>query len=143
MTGKIPQVRPLQRIPHVDHFFQTHGYAVIADWISDQIRCVDADVPVVVSGCRMPEEVLSVRRHRPNAKSVAIHASLSDRFLWLRARGRADAPESIDELFRLTAWEMTLGLANILYRADAIEINDGSLDRLWQSILSAAKNDDR
>lgn len=142
MVGKVPQLSPLERIPHVERYFETYGNAVIADWLSDQIRNLAPATPVVVSGCRKTEEVLAVRAHLPSAKVVAIHASLADRFRWLTARGRPDAPKSMEELFRLTAWEFNLGLAAISYRASLVAINDDSLDSLWQFVLKVAHSDE-
>jgi len=89
---------------------------------------------VVIDGIRNLEEVETFRKAFGEVLLIAVHASPRTRFERLRHRGRADDPSTWEEFHRRDLKELELGLGSAIAMAEAIIINEGSLEELKRGI---------
>ena len=101
-----------------------HGFDIWAR------RCMEKmQGPVfMVDGCRSMKEVEAFKGLTDDVTIVAIHSSPGVRYERLVARGRSDAPSSMDEFVERDAREIGWGISEVIVLSDMMILNDGSLN---------------
>ncbi len=102
---------------------EEHGKDI---WAKRALERMSGDV-FLVDGCRSMDEVRSYRRLSDDVVIVGIYAPPKDRYRRLVARGRDDAPKSMEEFEARDSREIGWGLAEVLALADVIVPNDADL----------------
>ncbi len=95
-------------------------------WAKRALQRMSGDV-FLVDGCRSMDEVRSYRNLSDDVVIVGIYAPPKDRYSRLVARGRDDAPKSMEEFEARDSREIGWGLAEVLALADVIVPNDSDL----------------
>ena len=95
-------------------------------WARRALERMSGDV-FLVDGCRSMDEVRSYRNLSDDVVIVGIYAPPMDRYSRLVARGRDDAPKSMEEFEARDSREIGWGLAEVLALADVIVPNDSDL----------------
>jgi len=93
---------------------------------------------VILDGCRSLAEIEVMREHG-NVTIVNIQSPSDSRYARLRARGREDAPNGIDEFDERDRRELSWGLGKVIAVADHILLNDGTLDEFKDRSLELLK----
>ncbi|MBP7149756.1 MAG: hypothetical protein KBD01_19695 [Acidobacteria bacterium] len=112
-----------------------HGPAVLAETILPRLGA-----RAVVDSVRSPFEVAALRR-RPDFRLLGLDAPVEVRWRRAVARGREGDQPSLDEFRRREALENTTNpegqqLAAALREADAVVLNDGTLEQLRERVLA-------
>ncbi|GIU70846.1 MAG: dephospho-CoA kinase [Candidatus Nitrosocaldaceae archaeon] len=120
------------------------GLGAVANLVVDEIK--DDKRHVIIDGLRNMKEVEILKQHG-RVKVLAIHAPRDKRLEYLRKRNRSDAPKSIEEFDARDKRELAVGLGEAISYADAIIMNDSTIDDLkkkaydiierWKSELNA------
>ena len=108
---------------------EEYGEDIVVVRLVDRIEEALADADVLIDGMRQPEEMESLKQHIPNVTVLAVSASEDSRSGWLSSRGRGedgDIGDFSDRERREWAW----GLDVLMAQADAVIVNDGSLEQL-------------
>jgi dephospho-CoA kinase len=103
---------------------QKYGYEIWAR------RCVErvSTERTVIDGSRGTMELkVYQERFGKEIDLVAIHSSPRTRYPRLVARGREDAPKSIEEFNARDERELSWGLGSLIALADVMIVNEGSL----------------
>jgi dephospho-CoA kinase len=126
----------LQRLRAVDDYFERVGRDYVARRLLSDSLLPDTLPPLVITGCRQPIEVALLQQ---DFKTVVVALQLDDTIRFSRSgnRARSDATLSFDTFVRATAWEYALGLADMIFRADHIVINNGTISDLYNELRSA------
>ena len=95
-------------------------------WAKRALERMSGDI-FLVDGCRSMDEVRSYRNLSDDVVIVGIYAPPKDRYSRLVARGRDDAPKSMEEFEARDSREIGWGLAEVLALADVIVPNDSDL----------------
>ncbi len=95
-------------------------------WAKRALERMSGEV-FLVDGCRSMDEVRSYRNLSDDVVIVGIYAPPKDRYSRLVARGRDDAPKSMEEFEARDSREIGWGLAEVLALADVIVPNDSDL----------------
>lgn len=106
------------------HERDVHGKDV---WARRALERMSGDV-FLVDGCRSMDEVLAYRSLGEDIVVLGVHAPPGARYERLVARGRDDAPRSVEEFEARDAREMGWGLSDVLALADAMVVNDSDLE---------------
>ena len=106
------------------HERDVHGKDV---WARRALERMSGDV-FLVDGCRSMDEVLAYRSLGEDIVVLGVHAPPKARYERLVARGRDDAPRSVEEFEARDAREMGWGLSDVLALADAMVVNDSDLE---------------
>lgn len=106
------------------HERDVHGKDV---WARRALERMSGDV-FLVDGCRSMDEVLAYRSLGEDIVVLGVHAPPKARYERLVARGRDDAPRSVEEFEARDAREMGWGLSDVLALADAMIVNDSDLE---------------
>ncbi len=105
-------------------------------WAERAVARMSGDV-FLVDGCRSLDEVGAYRALGLDVVVLAVLASPSQRYGRLIARGRDDAPRSMEEFEARDARETGWGLAELIARADAYVVNDRDLETFRLRALEA------
>ena len=108
---------------------EEYGEDIVVVRLLGRIEEALADTDVLIDGMRQPEEMESLKQHIPNVMVLAVSASETVRLDWLSSRGRGE-DGSIDDFSERERREWGWGLDVLMSQADAIIINDGSLNQL-------------
>ncbi|MEM2841754.1 MAG: AAA family ATPase [Thermoproteota archaeon] len=106
-----------------------HGEQYIAKAICDKVSQLDDEL-IVVDGVRSFAEVNYFRSKFEKVLLVAIVSSAEKRFSRLKARGRRDDPDTLEELKRRDETELLVGVGSVIEGADITVVNDGTLDEM-------------
>lgn len=101
-----------------------HGEAAVAELCLDTVRKSGLD-KVVVDGIRSVAEVEAFRK-AADVLLIAVHASSSRRFSFLKGRGRSDDPESFEMFQRRDQRELEVGIGVAIALADEMVSNEHS-----------------
>jgi len=123
----------LTRLKMVDSFFERVGKDYVAKCLLSHVLDGGHQPPFVITGCRQAIEV-QLLTPRFRTVVIALHADDSIRFARCTARSRGDATINFETFLRATAWEYSLGLAEIVHGADWILLNNRSLSDLHHAI---------
>ena len=99
------------------------GPGAVAGLVRPRIEASGADV-VLVDGIRSIEEVQEMRRFG-NVRLLAVHASASSRFGFLRGRGRPDDPRTREHFVERDGRELGVGISNPIALSDGAVSNAG------------------
>ncbi len=130
---------PWERFRRTELLFSERGKDYVARHLVEHVLSVGGEQPpgssrrVVITGFRAVEEVAFLRRQFP-VKVAAMHAPVEMRYRWSRERARADGLNSIEDFVRASAWEYAIGLARLIYEADVVVLNCGSVEALQKAI---------
>ena len=105
------------------------GEDIVVVRLLDRIEEALEEADVLIDGMRQPEEMESLKQHIVNVTVLAVSASEDSRSGWLSSRGRGedgDVGDFTDRERREWAW----GLDVLMAQADAVIVNDGSLEQL-------------
>ena len=108
---------------------EEHGEDIVVVRLVGRIEEALADADVLIDGMRQPEEMKSLKQHIPDVIILAVSASEEARSNWLSSRGRGE-DGSIDDFSDREKREWGWGLDILMAQADAMIVNDGSLDQL-------------
>jgi dephospho-CoA kinase len=98
-----------------------------ADALDDRLTLVD--------GLRGRAEYVQFhKRAKSGIAVVAIHSSPNVRYERLVARGRSDAPKTVDEFDQRDVRELRWGLGDVIARADFMIVNETSLEDLRSQV---------
>ncbi len=104
---------------------QRHGYDI---WAKRIVPLVGGD-DTLIDGCRGMSEVNVFRSaFGKNVKIVAVHSAPSTRFPRLVDRARSDAPRDREEFDGRDRRELGWGLGETIALADALIVNEGTLE---------------
>lgn len=104
---------------------QRHGYDI---WAKRIVPLVGGD-DTLIDGCRGMSEVNVFRSaFGKNVKIVAVHSAPSTRFPRLVDRARSDAPRDREEFDERDRRELGWGLGETIALADALIVNEGTLE---------------
>ena len=95
-------------------------------WAKRALERMHGDL-FLVDGCRSMDEVVSYRSLTDNVIIIGIYAPPSERYVRLIARGRDDAPRTVEEFDARDSREMGWGLSDVLALADIMVPNDSDL----------------
>ena len=84
---------------------------------------------VLIDGMRQPEEMERLKQQNPDVKVLAVSATEGSRSSWLSSRGRGEDGNSGDFSQRERR-EWGWGLDVLISQADAVIVNDGSMEQL-------------
>ncbi len=93
---------------------------------------------VLIDGVRNINEFFEFRK-LGRAVLVTIHATPERRFQFLKARGRADSPQSFQSFEARDRRELTVGIGEAIALADEVIVNDGSINELKEKSLTLVK----
>ena len=108
---------------------EEHGEEVVVERLIPSLTSALEKSDVLIDGMRQPEEMEHLRQHVEDVTVVAMSASTGLRMEWLEERGRGEdggVPEFAEREEREWGW----GLEMLIEQADAIVLNDGSLEEL-------------
>jgi len=105
------------------------GEAAVAELCMDAIRRSRSE-KVVVDGIRSVAEVEVFRKSSAEVLLVAVHASRSRRFSFLRGRGRSDDPASYEMFQRRDERELEVGIGGAIALADEMISNEHATTEL-------------
>lgn len=116
---------------------EKYGAGAVAELSLRHIRSMTGDV-VVVDGIRSMAEV-ELFRLTGQVKLLAIWASPSRRFQLLRARGRTDDPQNLENFNARDERELSIGIGGAIALADEVVSNERiSIQELGASVLKVA-----
>jgi len=104
---------------------EINGKAAVAKRCIPLIKAFEGTV--LVEGIRSLHEIEEFKKHFPNFKLIAVHASPKTRFERLMGRERRDDPKSWEEFKRRDLSELKVGLGNVIALADIMIINEKTL----------------
>ena len=117
------QPQDVGRFAHEER--QRHGYDI---WAKRIVPLVGGD-DTLIDGCRGMSEVNVFRSaFGKNVKIVAVHSAPSTRFPRLVDRARSDAPRDREEFDGRDRRELGWGLGETIALADALIVNEGTLE---------------
>jgi len=93
----------------------------------------------VIDGIRTIEEIETFRQNINKFILVAVHASPQSRYQHLKQRARSDDPMSEQALRRRDERELGWGLGNVIAMADAVIVNEGSLEEFRKKVRHFVK----
>ena len=115
---------------------QRHGYDI---WAKRIVPLV-GDGNTLIDGCRGMSEVNVFRSaFGGQVKVMAVHSSPSTRFPRLVSRGRSDAPRDREEFDERDKRELSWGLGETIALADALIVNESTLERFRADALALLK----
>lgn len=123
----------IDRLRAVDKFFQKEG----ADYVAKRLIAEVLDAPfrpLVVTGCRQLVE-RDVLAEKFRTAVIALHSSTRTRFERATSRARKDVAPDFATFVQASAWEYSLGLGRLIWEADAILENEGSLEELQARLM--------
>ena len=134
LKDRVPLDVPiLARLKMVDNFLESTGRDFVAKSLfSEVLRCKNR-APLVITGCRQMVEVDSFRE-RFQTVVVVLYSDDNTRFERCIRRGRTDTALNFETFLRATAWEYSLGLARLMFEADQILLNNGSIFDLRRKV---------
>lgn len=104
------------------------GAAVVAKRCIKRIAEVE-EKGIMIEGVRSLAEVEEFKRHFPNFKLLAIHASPETRFRRVFKRGRRDDSQNRLVFAERDGRELGVGIGSVIAMADHVISNEGSLAR--------------
>ena len=110
---------------------KTMGMGAVAKLCCERIS--EEDKLVVIDGARNLEEIGEFNK-KGITLLLAIHASPRTRFLRALKRGRKDDVKTWREFVRRDIAELEVGLGNLIALADAMIVNEGTLEDLRQKM---------
>jgi len=113
------------------------GQKVVADKCVDLIKAQNSDI-IFVDGLRSMAEVNAFRREW-KFPIIAIDLNEEERFKRLLLRGRSDDPKTIEELKERDKREMSLGITEVINKADYVILNDISVKKLQKKTKKLVK----
>ncbi len=122
-----------------------YGEDIVARRITEEIlargtRGVSGCRYVVIDGSRSLAELEFFKRNLPSVVLVAIHASPLTRYRRLVSRGREGDPRAWDEFAARDAFELSMGLGNLIAMADIMVVNeDIDLEGFRRTVLDILK----
>ena len=137
LVEHVPLGLPLMdRLRAIDEFFRNQG----PDYIANRMLAEALAVPsqsVVITGCRQPvERDILIGRFRTTV--VALHSCTRTRYERTKLRARKDIAPDYATFIRASAWEYSLGLGRLVYEADSILENEGSLTEFHADLAHLA-----
>ncbi len=108
---------------------EEHGEDVVVVRLLDRIENSLSAADVLIDGMRQPEEMERLKQQNPNVTVLAISATEGSRSGWLSSRGRGEDGGSGDFSQRERR-EWGWGLDVLISQADAVIVNDGSMEQL-------------
>ncbi|KAF5040969.1 hypothetical protein DSECCO2_527820 [anaerobic digester metagenome] len=115
---------------------QSHGYDI---WAKRIVPLV-GEGATLIDGCRGMSEVNVFRSaFGKNVKIVAVHSAPSTRYPRLVDRARSDAPRDRQEFDERDRRELSWGLGETIALADALIVNEGSLERFRKDAFALLK----
>jgi len=115
---------------------QRHGYDI---WAKRIVPLV-GDGDTLIDGCRGMSEVSVFRQaFGGHVKIVAVHSAPSTRYPRLVSRGRSDAPRDRHEFDERDRRELGWGLGETIALADALMVNEGTLESFKEDALNLLK----
>ncbi|OPX57576.1 MAG: hypothetical protein A4E30_01656 [Methanomassiliicoccales archaeon PtaB.Bin215] len=98
------------------------------------------DDDTLIDGCRGMSEVNVFRQaFGEHVKIVAVHSAPSTRYPRLVSRARSDAPSDRQEFDERDKRELSWGLGETIALADAMIVNEGTLDDFRKDALALLK----
>lgn len=137
VKGHIPLNIPLlDRLKAVDSFFGRVGKDYVGKLLLSHALQPETRTPLVITGCRQPVEVELIQQY---FRTVVLALQVDDTIRFSRCvkRARADSPPSFDAFLRATAWEYSLGLAQLVLKADYLVSNNGAISDLHRGLQDA------
>ena len=104
------------------------GPAAVMKRLLPKIEAVQSPA-VVVEGIRSMQELAELKA-RFDVVTLVIHASPTTRFQRLLSRGRSDDPKTISVFETRDTRELDVGLGQVIGLADAIVVNEGTIEEL-------------
>ncbi|MEM2715860.1 MAG: dephospho-CoA kinase, partial [Candidatus Thermoplasmatota archaeon] len=120
VTGKI-----------ADEMRKTHGAGY---WAKRCLAKIENEEFFVIDGIRNMEEVEIFKEKIDNLIVVAIHASQATRYERIRKRKRYGNDMSFEKFKEREKKELSWGLGNVIAMADAVIINEGSLEEFKEKV---------
>jgi len=115
---------------------QRHGYDIWAKRIVPLVSEGDT----LIDGCRGMSEVNVFRSaFGEQVKIIAVHSAPSTRFPRLVSRGRSDAPRDREEFDERDRRELGWGLGDTIALADAIIVNESTLESFRKDAFAMLK----
>src|SRR5487761_272966 len=111
---------------------QQHGPVAIASLSKERIEKESKSKFVVIDGVRNMNEFHEFKK-LGTALLIAVHASPTRRFSFLKARGRSDSPANWQSFESRDRRELSVGVGETIALADDVVPNDGSLEDLKTS----------
>ena len=116
---------------------QAGGIVAIAILCKQRIE-KDKSKLILIDGVRNINEFFEFKK-LGMAVLVTIHATPERRFQFLKARGRADSPQSFQSFEARDRRELTVGIGEAIALADEVIVNGGSIDDLKKESLALVK----
>jgi dephospho-CoA kinase len=127
LKDKVPLDIPvLERLQMVERVFEQAGKDCVAKWLLSEIVGGDKQSPFVITGCRQKIEVECLRPQLATLV-IAVHSEDAIRFQRCSNRARPDLAIDYETFIRATAWEYSIGLAELILEADDLIVNNGSM----------------
>jgi dephospho-CoA kinase len=108
---------------------EEHGEEIVVERLIPSLTSALEESDVLIDGMRQPEEMEHLRQHVEDVTVVAMSASRGLRMEWLEERGRGE-DGGVTEFAAREEREWGWGLEMLIEQADAIVLNDGSLEEL-------------
>ena len=118
---------------------KAYGEAAVAELCIRSIKDSRASQKMVVDGIRSMAEVEAFRK-QARVLLIAVHASPERRLELLRARGRKDAPLSLEMFVERDRRELEVGIGNAIALADEVLSNQRSTpESLSAQVIAVAE----
>jgi len=119
---------------------EEEGPLAVARRILDKCRRVEGKL-VVIDGLRTVDELRLFKESFKRFILVMVDAPREERFRRLHKRGRSDDPKTLEELVDRDRAEETLGLGELMKKADRLIVNSGPPEKAlktFRAILEEA-----
>jgi len=110
---------------------EEHGEVIVVDRLMPRLAEAMESSDVLIDGMRQPEELERLREHIGDVTIVALSAPAQTRAEWLAERGRGEDGGG-EEFSVREEREWGWGLEHLMSQADAIILNEGSVEELGQ-----------
>lgn len=123
-----------ERLAHLSALYRRTRGRVLIDELLPSLREVPRDVPVAIIGARQIPELDELSSHYGEATVIGVYSPTELRFQRAQRRARVDGPATFPDFLRLTFWEYSIGLADLMYRARHLLFNTGAEEDLAAAV---------
>src|SRR5262249_55780639 len=129
------------RLAHLSKVYKETAGRALIDMLLPDLKSAFSQSSVAIIGARQVPEIDVIGRELSEPRIIGIHAPVTIRFARAGQRRRPDAGATYKDFLRLTFWKYSLGLADLMFRAERILDNSGSEEQ-FRAVCDelAAKN---
>ena len=118
---------------------EKNGAGAVAELVAPKIDTSTSRV-IIIDGIRSNDEIRSLKRFG-TVKTLAIHASIDTRLVFLQRRGRSDDPQTKDHFEERDNRELSVGISDAIALSDhAISNANMTKEELVESALAVICN---